>query len=219
MNGRLTDYQPVEDRIRQFWADHPNGRIITELVHRDDKQYIVRAEMYTDRDDSRPAAVGYAEEIVGSSPVNKTNALENAETSAIGRCAANLGYAPKGARPSREEMQKAQRGNNKGASQPTAQGNNTPPALTLELRAAAAVDVLLKAATNDDAEAALKRTEASDAQNVNISGLLRPDDRETLGVDGSKPLSLLELAVQVTNYVALHGRAVRAEKSETKAAA
>jgi hypothetical protein len=39
--------------------------------------------------------------------VNATSALENCETSAIGRALANLGYAPKGKRPSREEMLKA----------------------------------------------------------------------------------------------------------------
>jgi hypothetical protein len=39
--------------------------------------------------------------------VNKTSALENGETSAIGRALANAGYAPKGKRPSREEMSKA----------------------------------------------------------------------------------------------------------------
>lgn len=111
MNARrgLDQYEPVEERLRRFWADHQNGRILTELVHRDDRQYLVRAEVYTDRDDERPAATGYAEELIGSNPVNKTNALENAETSAVGRALANLNYAPKGARPSREEMQKATR--------------------------------------------------------------------------------------------------------------
>src|SRR5690606_17622998 len=94
---------------RRFWADHQNGRILTELVHRDDRQYLVRAEVYTNRDDDRPAATGYAEELIGSSRVNETNALENAETSAVGRALANLNYAPKGARPSREEMAKATR--------------------------------------------------------------------------------------------------------------
>lgn len=106
----LENYEPVEDRIRRFWADHEQGRILTDLIHRDERQYIFRAEVFTDREDVRPAAVGYAEEVIGSSPVNKTNALENAETSAIGRALANLNYAPKAARPSREEMAKAQRG-------------------------------------------------------------------------------------------------------------
>jgi hypothetical protein len=51
-------------------------------------------------------ATGYAEETVTSRGVNQTSALENCETSAIGRALANAGYAPKGKRPSREEMSK-----------------------------------------------------------------------------------------------------------------
>src|SRR5690606_23321439 len=115
----LDQYEPVEDRLRRFWADHPEGRVITALVHRDERQYLVRAEVYTNRDDERPAATGYAEEQIGSSKVNTTNALENAETSAVGRALANLNYAPKGARASREEMEKATRGQRPAPQEPT----------------------------------------------------------------------------------------------------
>jgi Spy/CpxP family protein refolding chaperone len=66
--------------------------------------------VYTNRDDARPAATGHAEEHVTNTGVNKTSALENCETSAEGRALARLGFAPKGARPSREEMDKARRG-------------------------------------------------------------------------------------------------------------
>jgi hypothetical protein len=54
-------------------------------------------------------ASGYAEEIVGASPVNRTSALENGETSAIGRALANCGFASEGKRPSRSEMEKVER--------------------------------------------------------------------------------------------------------------
>jgi hypothetical protein len=47
---------------------------------------------------------------VRHTPVNRSNASENCETSSIGRCLANLGFAAKGRRPSREEMSKAARG-------------------------------------------------------------------------------------------------------------
>lgn len=105
----LKDYEPVEVRLARFWADHTAGRVATDLVHGDGQRYVFRAEIYTDREDTRPAATGYAEETVTTKGVNSTNAIENCETSAIGRALANLNYAPKGARPSREEMEKAQR--------------------------------------------------------------------------------------------------------------
>lgn len=115
MGFNMADYQPVEERNAQFWAKFPDGRILTDLVFDDGSRYVVRAEVYTDREDTRPAATGYAEENVTNSGVNKTSALENCETSAEGRALARLGFAPKGARPSREEMQKAQRGQQNGA--------------------------------------------------------------------------------------------------------
>lgn len=106
----LSNYEPVEERIAKFWADHPEGRITTELLSSGDGEFIVRASVWrTDRDadyESKPAATGLAHEHVTDRGVNSTSALENCETSAIGRALANLGYAPKGARPSREEMAK-----------------------------------------------------------------------------------------------------------------
>lgn len=116
MGGRYDDYEPVQDRIAKFWEDHPQGRVLTELIYHDPKQYIVKAEVWRKRsvylngELDGADATGYAEEIIGSTNVNKTNALENCETSAIGRALANLGYATK-VRPSREEMQKVDRTN------------------------------------------------------------------------------------------------------------
>jgi len=105
----LSQYETVEDRLHRFWEDHKNGRILTEIYFYDETRVVFRAEIYFNDTDTRPTATGYAEEIRGASPVNKTSHLENGETSAIGRGLANCGYAPKGARPSREEMEKVQR--------------------------------------------------------------------------------------------------------------
>jgi len=106
----LDNYETVEDRLVKFWADHTDGRINTSIHYYDDTRILVRAEVYFDREDVRPVATGYAEELRGASPVNRTSHAENAETSAIGRALTNCGYAAKGARPSREEMQKVERG-------------------------------------------------------------------------------------------------------------
>lgn len=109
----LEDYEPVENRIRSFWQKYPSGRLLTDLqrTERPDGriEWICRTEAYTNQDDARPHATGFATEIEGTSPVNRSNASENCETSSIGRCLANLGFATKGKRPSREEMTKAAR--------------------------------------------------------------------------------------------------------------
>jgi hypothetical protein len=104
----LNDYDTVDSRISQFWADHEHGAIRTHLVFDDGERVVVRAEVFRSIDLLNPCAVGYAEERRGAGNVNKTSHLENCETSAIGRALANLGYATK-KRPSREEMQKAER--------------------------------------------------------------------------------------------------------------
>lgn len=105
------DYETVETRLFKFWDRYPDGRVETHLHAFSDTTYIVSAAIYRDNGPN-PFATGLAQETVGSTNVNKTSALENCETSAIGRALANGGFAPKGARPSREEMEKANRGDN-----------------------------------------------------------------------------------------------------------
>ena len=105
----LSAYETVEDRLARFWAEHPNARIDTAMMNYDGDTCIFRAEIYFDASQSSPTATGYAEEVKGSSPVNRTSFVENCETSAIGRALANCGYATHGKRPSREEMAKVSR--------------------------------------------------------------------------------------------------------------
>jgi hypothetical protein len=110
MAGRfnLEDYDTVESRIKKFWEQFPNGRIHTQIIHNDGSRFIVQAWVFTDRDDQRSVTSGMAEEIVGSSLVTKTSALEVCETSAIGRALANFIFSGN-KRPSREEMEKVER--------------------------------------------------------------------------------------------------------------
>jgi hypothetical protein len=102
----LADYEPVEVRLEKFIKDYPDFRISTELEVIESNRYVVKAYLYKTATDSVAWATGLAEETVTSRGVNQTSALENCETSAIGRALANAGYAPKGKRPSREEMTK-----------------------------------------------------------------------------------------------------------------
>jgi hypothetical protein len=102
----LAEYEPVEVRLEKFIKDYPAFRISTELEVVEATRYIVKAYLFKNAEDGVAWATGYAEETVTSRGVNQTSALENCETSAIGRALANAGYAPKGKRPSREEMTK-----------------------------------------------------------------------------------------------------------------
>jgi len=101
----IEDYEPVEARLSRFWELHAeDGRIETELVSHNNGHYIVKAIVFVG---DRQVATGLADEHTEAKGVNSRNALENAETSAIGRALANFNFAPKGKRPSREEMVKA----------------------------------------------------------------------------------------------------------------
>jgi hypothetical protein len=102
----LADYETVEVRLEKFIKDYPDFRIATELESFQSNRYIVKAYLYKDIKNEVPWATGYAEETISERGVNSTSALENCETSAIGRALANAGYAAKGKRPSREEMSK-----------------------------------------------------------------------------------------------------------------
>ena len=102
----LDDYETVEERLVKFWKEHPDGQIHTKVLEHTSARFIVEASIFRTEADPRPWTTGLAEETVQGRGVNATSALENCETSAIGRALANAGYATKGKRASREEMTK-----------------------------------------------------------------------------------------------------------------
>lgn len=110
----LDDYETVEERLKRFWKQFPDGAIQTDNIttegDRERKQWVVVAYIYRHRDDSRASATGMAFEVDGGSGPQATSGLEVCETSAIGRGLANFLFSGN-KRPSREEMQKVARGN------------------------------------------------------------------------------------------------------------
>jgi hypothetical protein len=102
----LADYETVEVRLEKFIKEYTDFRIATELEVVEKDRYIVKAYLFKTSSDSVAWATGYAEEKITDRGVNSTSALENCETSAIGRALANAGYAAKGKRPSQSEMRK-----------------------------------------------------------------------------------------------------------------
>ena len=102
----LDNYETVESRLEKWHEKYPDNRIETELIEANDKRFIVFAKIFKTEADQKPCATGLAFEIITEKGVNSTSALENCETSAIGRALANAGFAAKGKRASREEMAK-----------------------------------------------------------------------------------------------------------------
>ena len=109
----LADYELVEDRLARAMSDHPDLRVVTEEVTTPEDRargyFIVRSAVFlnaADQRDGLPKATGWAFEIEGTAGANQTAALENAETSSLGRC---LKQAFGGKGVTRQEMEKVAR--------------------------------------------------------------------------------------------------------------
>jgi hypothetical protein len=102
----LDNYETVESRLEKWHEKFPDNRIETELIEATEKRFVVFAKIFKTEADPKPCATGLAFEVITEKGVNSTSALENCETSAIGRALANAGFAAKGKRASREEMAK-----------------------------------------------------------------------------------------------------------------
>ena len=112
------EYAPVADRITLFYARYPTGRILTRLISRTRYEITVQAFVFRSVTEVRPSATGLASERIGDGDVNTVACLENTETSAIGRALANLGLTASPRRPSREEMEKANRERSRRVAEP-----------------------------------------------------------------------------------------------------
>ena len=82
-------YVEVNERIIYFRKHYKNWTLSTEFVELTENKCVMKAEVKNE--DGRVIADGIAEEIKGSSHINKTSFIENCQTSAWGRALGNLG--------------------------------------------------------------------------------------------------------------------------------
>lgn len=103
------EYVLVKDRVIYFNDTYSNGRILTELLTAPDSdQVVIKATVTPDVAHPERHFTGYSQAVVGEGMVNKTAALENAETSAVGRALGMMGIGVIDSIASVDEMRKAQ---------------------------------------------------------------------------------------------------------------
>lgn len=98
-------YAEVNERIKGFRMLYPNGSIITEIVSLENGVVIIKATAMNE--EGAIIATGHAYEKENSTFINKTSYIENAETSAVGRCLGMIGIGIDTSVASYEEVQNA----------------------------------------------------------------------------------------------------------------
>ena len=112
VNIKGKPYVMVKDRIIYFNEHYPNGCIKTEILPSTEDKYIIKAVVIPDLENPDRYFTGHAEEIIGSSMINKTSALENGESSAVGRCLSMMAIGVEDSIASAEEVLQAQANQN-----------------------------------------------------------------------------------------------------------
>jgi len=100
-------YVLVSDRINYFNETYPGGSIVTRLVGFKDNTYIVKAIICPDVTKADRIFTGYSQAKIGQGMVNQSAALENCETSAVGRALAMMGIGVIDSIASVDEINKA----------------------------------------------------------------------------------------------------------------
>lgn len=111
MAGFMDNYQTVQERIDIFWRLFPNGRFSSDIVAISEKEVIIKASVWTDREQVAPTTVDYAHEPVLIDGKMAGMHVELGVTSALGRAISQLGgeLSPDKRKASQTEMEKASR--------------------------------------------------------------------------------------------------------------
>tara|TARA_R100001463_G_scaffold55556_8_gene107180 strand:- start:3858 stop:4439 length:582 start_codon:yes stop_codon:yes gene_type:complete len=118
MGFNLKDYALVNDRIKEFHNMYPHGMIVTEVLEvtqiidtptgEQCNEYRIQAKVTPNvLEVPERYFTGTAAERDNTGFVNKTSAMENCETSAVGRALANMGIGADFAIASKEEVENA----------------------------------------------------------------------------------------------------------------
>lgn len=109
INIQGKQYVLVSDRIIYFNQNYPNGAIVTQLLSPVESDVVVvKAFVIPDHANKERQFTGYSQAVKGAGFINKTAALENAETSAVGRALAMMGIGVIDSVASADEVNKAQ---------------------------------------------------------------------------------------------------------------
>lgn len=108
INIKGKQYVMVSDRIIYFNETYPKGAIQTKLISSPEAQrVVVRAKVLPVATEQERYFTGLSQAVIGEGIVNKTAALENAETSAVGRALAMMGIGVIDSVASVDEINKA----------------------------------------------------------------------------------------------------------------
>jgi|TARA_R100001163_G_C5021236_1_gene163997 hypothetical protein len=99
------EYVEVNTKLIYFRNNYPGHTLTSEVVEKTTDSILILTTIRNEK--GVAVATGLAEEIKGSTFINKTSYVENCETSSWGRALANLGIGIDGSVASAEEVQNA----------------------------------------------------------------------------------------------------------------
>ena len=101
------NYVMIHERLAFFHELYPAGMVDTELLYSESGHYIMKATVYPNYEDKERYFTGHAHEDESKGQINNTSAIENCETSAVGRALGLLGLGTEDSIASAEEVQNA----------------------------------------------------------------------------------------------------------------